>query len=217
MSTQFNLREIERRAFRSTYQDGLWDLYFGLIVVCVSFFIYRPATGYSPMNIILMLGALTVAYGLFWAGKKFITLPRMGQVVYGVARRRKKRTLIVVLSILVLVHLGIVLLTVFGRSDPEFGAQLSAWLESKDLGQLLVATLGSFFIGPSMLLIAYFMDFPRGYHIAILMSMGVFLMLWLNKPLYPILLAGLILIPGLALFILFLKKYPIRRAEDPHG
>ncbi len=48
MSAELNLKEIERKAFQSAYQDGLWDIYYGLIVVCMSFFIYRPATGYSP-------------------------------------------------------------------------------------------------------------------------------------------------------------------------
>ena len=33
MSTQLNLKEIERKAFRSTYQDGLWDIHLGLIFV----------------------------------------------------------------------------------------------------------------------------------------------------------------------------------------
>ena len=42
MSTHLNLKEIERKAFRSTYEDGLWDIYFGLIVICMSIFIYRP-------------------------------------------------------------------------------------------------------------------------------------------------------------------------------
>jgi len=212
-----DLKGIERKAFRTTYEDGLWDIYLGLMLMSMAIFLARPESGFSPQNILLMLGCFTLAYLVFWAGKKYITLPRMGQVVFGPSRRRKKRTLIVVLSILVLAHLGIVLLSIFGRTEPESGARLSAWLGSNDSGQLLVAALGSFFVGPSMLLIAYFTDFARGYYIAILMSMGVFLMLWLNKPLYPILLAGLILIPGLVLFILFLKKYPIRGAEEPHG
>jgi hypothetical protein len=212
-----NLKEIERKAFRATYEDGLWDIYFGLMLMSMAIFMARPESGFGPWNILPLLGFFTLAYLVFWAGKKYITLPRMGQVVFGPCRRRKKRTMIVVLGILVLAHLGIVLLSIFGRTDPEFGARLSAWLGSDDSGQLLVAAIGSFFVGPSMLLIAYFKDFPRGYYIAILMSMGVFLMLWLNKQLYPILLAVLILIPGLVLFSLFLKKYPIRGAEDSHG
>jgi len=62
MSTQLDLKQIERRAFRSTYQDGLWDLYFGLFVVCMSIFVYRPVTGYSPLNIILAMSAMAIAY-----------------------------------------------------------------------------------------------------------------------------------------------------------
>ena len=52
MSTQLNLKEIERKAFRSTYQDGLWDLFFGLVVVGMALFVYRPAGGYSLTNVI---------------------------------------------------------------------------------------------------------------------------------------------------------------------
>jgi hypothetical protein len=27
MSTELNLKELERKAFRSFYQDGIWDIY----------------------------------------------------------------------------------------------------------------------------------------------------------------------------------------------
>ena len=45
MNTQLSLKEVERKAFRATYQDGLWDLYFGLIVICMSIFVYRRQAG----------------------------------------------------------------------------------------------------------------------------------------------------------------------------
>jgi hypothetical protein len=38
MTTKLDLKEIEKRAFLSTYQDGIWDIYYGLIVICVTFF-----------------------------------------------------------------------------------------------------------------------------------------------------------------------------------
>src|SRR4030043_2365638 len=98
---QINLKELERKAFRSTYQDGLWELYFVLIVICMSIFFYRPATGYSPLDILLMLASMVVAYTLFWAGKRFITLPRIGQVKFGEKRARQKKTMILVLGVVV--------------------------------------------------------------------------------------------------------------------
>jgi hypothetical protein len=211
MSTQFNLKEIERRAFRSTYQDGLWDLYYGLVVICMSIFVYRPATGYSPVNIILMLCALAVAYGLFWAGKKYITLPRMGQVRFGEQRKRRKRTMIIVLSGVVLIQVLLLSLQLLAWANPEVGARFNKLMPDKSRMDLIVASVGALLVGPSMILVAYFIDFPRGYYIAVMFALAVFLMIYLNQPFYPIVIGILIALPGLVLLIRFLRKYPLPR------
>jgi hypothetical protein len=213
---QINLKELERKAFRSTYQDGLWDLYFGLIVVCMSIFIYRPAEGYSPRNIILAMSAFVVAYCLFWAAKKFITLPRMGQVQFGEGRARRKRTMVIVLGIVVFIQVVFLLVQVISWRNPGFSAWLKAFLPETTGTDLLVATVGSLFVGPSMVLIAYFIDFPRGYFIAVMFSLAVFLMLYLNQPVYPIVIGVIIAIPGIVLLIRFLRKYPLHREEVKH-
>jgi hypothetical protein len=209
MSTQLDLKEIERKAFRSTYEDGLWDIYFGLIVICMSIFIYRPASGYSPMNIILMVLTMSVAYSLFWAAKKYITVPRMGQVKFGDIRRKKRTTMVMVLSFVVLAQLFMLGLTTLGWLDPEAGARVNGFLKGQDLMDLTVALIGSLFVVSGMTLTAYFSDFPRGYFIAAMMALAVFLMIYLNQPVYPILIGVLMIIPGTVLFFRFLKKYPL--------
>jgi hypothetical protein len=209
MSTQLDLKEIERKAFRSTYEDGLWDIYFGLIVICMSIFIYRPANGYSPMNIILALLAMFVAYSLFWAAKKYITVPRMGQVRFGDIRKKKKTTMAVFLSFVVLVQLILLGLTTLGWLDPEVSVRVNGFLKSRDLMDLTVALIGSLIVVSGMTLTAYFSDFPRGYFIAAMMALAVFLMIYLNQPAYPILIGALMIIPGTVLFFRFLKKYPL--------
>jgi hypothetical protein len=216
MSTQLDLKEIERKAFRSTYEDGLWDIYFGLIVICMSIFIYRPANGYSPMNIILALLAMSVAYSLFWAGKKYITLPRMGQVRFGDIRRKKKTIMTIFLSVVVLIQLVVLGLTTLGWFNPEVGARVNGFLKSRDLMDLTVAVIGSLFVVAGMTLTAYFSDFPRGYFIAAMMALAVFLMIYLNQPAYPILIGALMLIPGTVLFFRFLKKYPLPGEAGDH-
>ena len=216
MSTQLNLKEIERKAFRSTYQDGLWDMYHGLIVVCMSIFVYRPADGYSPTNIVLAISAMLLAYGLFWAGKKFITLPRMGQVRFGAPRKRRNITLAIILGVVILIQVGMVGLTTLGWLNPEVGAKVNDFFKARNLMDLVVAAIGSLFVGPSMILIAYFSDFPRGYYIAVMMSLAVFLMIYLNQPVYPIIIGGLIILPGLALFVRFLKTYPLRQKDTSY-
>jgi hypothetical protein len=213
MSALLDLKELERKAFRFTYQDGLWDMYFGAIVMAMAAFMYRPETGYSPANIILAVVVITVAGGLLLVGKMLVTLPRMGQVRFGPARKRKARTLAIILGLVVLVQAGIVGLTVFGWLNPQMGAQINDFLAGHSLERLAVAAVGSLFVGPSMILIAYFSDFPRGYYIAVMMSLAVFLMILLNQPVYAVIIGGLIALPGLVLFVRFLKRYPLPQEE----
>jgi Ca2+/Na+ antiporter len=216
MTARLDLKEIERKAFRSTYQDGLRDIYLGLVVACMSIFVYRPSSGYSLMNIFLTLAALGLAHGLFWAGKKFITLPRMGQVHFGPARKQKKTTLAVILGVVVLIQVAILGLTIFAWANPQVGAQVKSFFQASDVMDLIVAAVGSLFVGPSMIVVSYFTEFRRGYYISALMSLAVFLMLYLNQPLYPILISGLILLPGLVIFVRFLRKYPLPREDAAH-
>jgi L-lactate permease len=63
------------------------------------------------------------------------------------------------------------------------------------------------------LVMAYFNDFPRGYYIAVLMALAVFLMIWINQPYYPAVIGALIILPGLVLFIRFLMKYPLPKGD----
>ena len=213
---QINLKELERKAFRSTFQDGLWDTYFGLIVICMSFFLYRPATGYGPLNQLLMLASMVVAYALFWAGKRFITLPRMGQVKFGEKRARRRKTMIFVLGLVVLIQVAFLGIQLVGWRNPEFGAKLNEFLQEKNAMDLVVATIGSLFVGPSMILVAFFMDFTRGYFIAVMMALAVFLMIYLNQPIYSIIIGVLIAVPGVVLFLRFLQQYPLHREETDH-
>ena len=213
---RITLKELERKAFRSTYQDGLWDLYFGLIVICMSIFLYRPATGYSPLNIVLMLASMIGSYALFWAGKRFITLPRMGQVKFGEKRARRKKTMFLVLGAVVLIQVVFLVVQIVAWRNPEFGDTLNKFLQEKNAMDLAVATIGSLFIGPSMILIAYFMDFPRGYFIAVMMALAVFLMILLTQPVYSIIIGVLIALPGAVLFIRFLQKYPLHGKGSDH-
>jgi hypothetical protein len=211
MSNQINLKALERKAFRSTYEDGLWDIYWGLIVICMAFFVYRPATGYSPLNIILTMCTFIVAYALLWAAKKFITLPRMGQVRFGAVRKQKARTLAIILGVFVIVQGGIVLLTALSWRNPELAAKINSFLPAGSMERLMVATVGSLFVGPSLIVIAYFSDFLRGYYISILMALAVFLMILLNQPVYPVIIGGVIIVPGVVLLVQFLRKYPLHR------
>jgi len=217
MSQDLDLKTLERRAFRSTYQDGLWDIQLGLIVIGMAVFVFRPEEGYSLLNLMGLLAACLAANLIFWAGKKFVTVPRMGQVRFGEIRKQKARMLAMIMAVFVLVQGGIVLLTALSWRNPELGAKIIFVLNVGNMERLMVATVGSLFVGPSFIMIAYFNDFLRGYYIAILMALAVFLMILFNQPIYPLILGGLIIVPGLVLFVQFLRQHPLPSQEVHHG
>ncbi len=212
MTTPIDLKQIERNAFRSMYQDGLWDIYYGLIVICMSFFIFRPESGYSPMNIILAVCSFGISYALFWLGKKYLVMPRMGQVTFGPSRQRRKKAMAITLGVIVFIQI-----LAFGIQYwmwNHTSAKIEGPVVEKGLMDLTVAGVAALIVGISMVIIAYFHDFPRGYYIAVLFSLAVFLMVFFNQPLYAILIGILILLPGLVLFVRFLKEYPLAKGEN---
>ena len=154
---------------------------------------------------------------IFWGGKKFITLPRMGQVKFGPIHKKRGLYLAIVLVIVVLINIGLVILTALGWAKPEQAAQLNTILLDRGWMDIAVALIGSMLVGVSMILVAFFNDFPRGYYIAVMASLAVFLMIWLNQPIFPILLGLMIVVPGVVLLIRFLSKYPLPQQEAFHG
>ena len=215
MNTMTNLKELERQAFRSTYQDGLWDIYYGLIVVSMALFMSRPETGYTWVNIVLMTVVFAVTYGLFRAGKKFITAPRLGNVVFGEIRKQKKRTMSVVLGVLIFIQVILLLLTALGL----FYSPMIRVFEQFAGGRnelLFVSLLGAVIVCTGMSITAFFSDFLRGYYIAFLMALAVFLMLFYKQPVFPVIIGTLIILPGIMLLIRFLRKYPLARNEQNH-
>lgn len=216
MTEQLNLKEIEKRAFRSTYQDGLWDIYYGLIVVFMSIFIYQPEDGFSALNIFLAMGGITLSFILFRLGKRKITLPRMGMVKFGEKRQKKNQRMRFVQGIFVLILIALVVLTSLGLFNSQIGDWLDKVLGDHSRSLLIVAVIGSVIVGSSMIVMSYFSDFDRGFYISILMALAVFLMIFLNQPWLPVLIGVLIIVPGVVLLIRFISRYPVPKGEVLH-
>ena len=180
MSAQLNLKEIERKAFRSTYQDGLLDIWISSVMGSMALVMLIVVRDDFPW-LYLGLAVLGVCAGqlIFWVGKKFVTLPRMGQVKFGEIRRKRSKTLALILAVVVLIQVGIVLLTAEVWAIPPKREKLQELFPDRSATDLLVAAVGALFVGPSMMVVAFFNDFPRGYYIALVLSLGVFLEIWL--------------------------------------
>lgn len=209
MSENPDLKQIERKAYRSIFQDGLFDIEYGLIVISMAIFMGRPPEGYSIFNLVFLTVCCGFSFLVFWLGKKFVTIPRMGQVKFGETRKKSKRTMSFLLAVAILIQAGVVIFTSFAWLNEDAANSLNNALRTRDIMDLVVASIGALFVGAGMLIMAFFQDFPRGYYIAILMMLAVFLMLYLNQFIYPLIIGALIILPGLVLFIRFIRKYPL--------
>ena len=110
MSERLDLKNAERKVFRATFDDGLWDIIIaGLALQFAVAPLLSPALGdfWSSVIFVPFLGLLFLA---IWLTRKYVVKPRTGVVKFGKQRikRLKKFTLVmVVINVLALI-LGIV-------------------------------------------------------------------------------------------------------------
>ncbi len=75
---------------------------------------------------------------------------------------------------------------------------------------ILVPLFAGLFVTIIMSLIAYFLEFYRGMYIALLFGLSIFIDMSFDLPIAMLVGAVLVAIPGLILFIRFIKQYPIQ-------
>lgn len=217
MSENINLKEIERRAFTSTFQDGLWDIFLGLLLLNVGIgAILGGLLGETEMSLMFLLGSmvgLTAFAGLvllgFWAGKKFVTTPRIGRVRFGEQRKAKMKNFRAVLFLSVL--LGVIMLILgwaaAGDGLPEWMAEIPIPLYVWPVQTIVLFGLG-----------AYFLDVTRFYAYGVLygLPLPLGILLVRNTDLSGTgsmvitfgVTAGVMVVIGVVLFIRFLRDYP---------
>ena len=208
MSQTINLKELERKAFRSTFQDGLWDMYLGFLLLTMGMGPVLPALNTSIMWALVILLMLSVlAWLAFWAGKKFITTPRMGLVKFGPQRKAKLKKTRAVLFLSVL--LGVITLVLRAMWNIEWAAiPIPAYVWA--VQAIVVFGLG-----------AYFLDVSRFYAYGMLYAipLPVGLVLLQNTGLPGLMFlpfgvsGGVMVIIGVVLFIRFLRDYPLPAVE----
>ncbi len=214
MSRDINLKELERKAWRSVFQDGLWDIYLGLLLMDLAIYaLLSKAKLPEAQQMVIYIGLMALSMLVLWAGKRFITLPRMGRVKFGPRGKTRRRKAAVLLAISVLVGALVSIVTSLAlKGNLSDGLPLhlvvpAAWA----LNMLVLFSLG-----------AYFLDYDRLYLIGVLYALAVPLLIWLDEfagiKLGFIALAvpaGIILIVGLVVLVRFLRDYPLPAEETP--
>ena len=159
MSQNLDLKAIERKAFRSIHQDGLQDIYIGLVLIACYFMLNIPDNEDLPLsNLVPAVVAMAIALVVYQLGKKYVTAPRMGQVKFGPERKKRKLTLAWIMGIYVLITLGMVLFSLYVWKTGSLG-----WSErhshNPSVERILVATIAAMLVGTSTIVISYYKEF----------------------------------------------------------
>ena len=193
MNNPLNLKELERKAFRSFYQDGIWDIFFGLMMFAMYTFTFFDHIENKAIRILSMLFLEIFAIFFLIYGKKMITVPRLGEVKFG-KQRKKKLVNIIAVNLVSLIVLAAV--AILQNSNPEIFKSTN--------GEMITSVGMGVWIAFITSIMAYFLDFDRLYIYALIYGSAFAAVLILDTPILFLAAALLILIPGAIIFTRFM-------------
>jgi hypothetical protein len=207
MSDQISLREVERKAFTTIYQDGLVDILIGgftLMFALAPLLSERLGDFWSSAVFVpfwLMLFA-----GAYWL-RRSVVRPRLGAVKFGPARQRRLRTFLIVMVVVEAMSLGLGLLAAT-RANP--------W------PRVAVPIIFSLALLAFVSVCAYALDYTRLYGYGLLLAAAPLVGEWLYANMgathhgYPITFgatSAIIILSGVIHFARFLHRYPLPAEE----
>ncbi len=154
MNDKMSLREIERKAWISYFEDGLWDSFFGVLFLIGGI---RSLTNNVWYVGILYTLLLVVSILILPIGKKQITMPRLGYVKFGHARKLRQSKAVAVLVVSVLATFALLMLPKLGLALPP---------------EMLISPITAGWIAVVFGLLAYYLDFRRLFAYGVLFVMS---------------------------------------------
>lgn len=192
MNQNIDLAALERRSWQSYHQDGLFDLFFGALLIAA---FMGMVTKQMAVLVALQLTALVC----FQAAKRRITQPRMGIVNFGAERQKRKRKTSAIMVASVVVTTALVAFTA-----SRVGG-----------GGLTVAERNVMVVGFGLWLLivfavaAYWMDRPRLFTVACAIVLSLWLVMFLNTPVGFFVTGVAFLAAGAFGLLRFLREYPL--------
>ena len=207
MTEQLDLKALERRAWRSTYEDGLTDIFLGLLLSQFGLGLWlAPKFGEMGTLGVMFVYACALVVGLGVA-KKRITRPRAGTARFGTERKVKQKKVAVVLSLSMLV--GAVL----------FAVAIAGWVSLA--GWILPASVFGINAIVVFGLLAYLNDVPRFALYGWLFA-GAF-PAWVLideiagrqfRPIAPFAFSLVMVVTGVVMLVKFVRRYDAAQADS---
>ena len=190
MVQDINLKEIQRKVYMSFFQDGLWDIFLGLFILGWGLAILSDAAYLPGISFIGL-------YFAIWGIKKWLTYPRIGYARFSSTNRRRITARFLILGTVVLL-VGVMAAVLWGiGTRPQ-------WLV--DYFPLIFNGM----LAAIVCLVAYWTRASRFYLYGVLIFLGAVFHLRLGiRWEFGFIGAGsIIVLIGLAILIVFLRKYP---------
>ncbi len=164
MSQEISLRDAERKAFASTFQHGLWDIFIGcfLLQFVVAPFLSRSFGDFWSSAVFVPFWGVTFA--ILWFVRKHVVTPRVGAVRFGAWRKARLMRFNVVMLIVCLAALALGIL-----SAVDFGV-VPDWMIGARSGLVFLLVFSG---------AAYFLNFTRLYAYGILVALSPLVGEWL--------------------------------------
>jgi hypothetical protein len=203
MQNSLNLKEAERKAFRVTFQDGLWDMFIGLMLLQFAIAPLLTDLGWGDFwsSFALLPVYLLALLGLRFV-KNTVTLPRAGLVKYHEQRVKKVSKLTTVMTIIL--FLGLIFGLIFFVAD-----NINDWFFPIAFSAIALICFST---------AAYYLDFPRLYAYGMLTALSplagqILYETWgASHHGFPItfgISSAVMIAIGICLFIRFLLAYPL--------
>ncbi len=212
MNNNEDLKRLEQKAYRSYFEDGIWDIAWG---VWLSGWALTPLFDFLGISRFFIYGIMFVPALLLILGKKYITVPRIGAVRFNPARRRRKIYIFFAGIVILIATLLLYILAATGNLKESLGGY----------GRLLLPLAEGATIFMILSALAYFIDFSRLYIYAAMFATGIII----AEVLYPLigepwdallgfgLYASATVGYGLFRLVRFMHKYPRAQMEVSNG
>lgn len=219
MSTSIGIGNAQKRIVQLTnYEDGLWDILLGLVMLLLSIYpITRELLG-PELNLVLFLVALAILVAGQYAARRYISTPRLGYAKY---RRTPAIKLIVAVTAgLVLLTLGVVIATLL---SPGWIPQSPSSSSASWISDLTVEIAVMFAMVGLFSLLGYIFGVTRlfvygwllGGAFVLSAALSIYQGWTFNLPLA--IASGIIIVVGIVLLMRFIRKYPVAIEENDDG
>jgi Na+/proline symporter len=202
MKKDKELEALEQKAWTSMFQDGLWEIFIGLLALTMAIGITLDELRVDDMvSRAIIYPMHFIGVPLIYFGKRYMTVPRIGRAKFSRSREARRINMMLMLLVSFLAVFGIWMFIAIFQPD------------TAHLGSVIITAL----IFTVFSVLAYHFGLKRFYAVAVLMAIG--------EPMLVILRAQTDLvhvgflawgIPGIILLIMgsvalgqFLKRYPV--------